>query len=86
MLSCKEATQLISESQERKLTLIKMISLKFHLMMCYLCRRFDKQTKVLGRILKLNLSSKVPSSEEKPEQLSLEAKERLKTALRDNKK
>lgn len=40
MLNCEQATLLLSESMERKLTLQEQASLRFHTLMCSSCRRF----------------------------------------------
>ena len=42
MLSCKEATRLVSEAQERKLGLGERLALRFHNLVCSSCRRFEK--------------------------------------------
>ncbi|GAA5442752.1 hypothetical protein Misp06_00927 [Microbulbifer sp. NBRC 101763] len=52
MKSCREATRLMSESQERNLNLREQASLKLHLAMCAPCRNFGKQMQVLRRISK----------------------------------
>ncbi|WP_020415283.1 zf-HC2 domain-containing protein [Microbulbifer sp. VTAC004] len=52
MKSCREATRLMSESQERNLNLREQASLKLHLAMCTPCRNFGKQMQVLRRISK----------------------------------
>ena len=45
MLTCRQATQLLSEQQDRQLLLKEQSGLQFHLMMCRSCRRFGKQMK-----------------------------------------
>jgi hypothetical protein len=40
MLNCHEATQLMSEAQERQLPLAERMSLRLHLMMCGGCHNF----------------------------------------------
>ncbi len=38
MLTCRQATQLLSEQQDRQLLLKEQSGLQFHLMMCRSCR------------------------------------------------
>ncbi len=40
MLNCKETTRLLSESQDRPLTLIEKINLRLHLYFCDGCTRY----------------------------------------------
>jgi hypothetical protein len=43
MLTCKDASHLISENQERPLGFRERWSLRMHLWMCISCRRFERQ-------------------------------------------
>ena len=43
MLSCKDVTQLISESMDRSLPLGKRIGVRIHLLMCLFCARYERQ-------------------------------------------
>ena len=43
MLKCKEVTHLLSESQDRKLTLSERLRLEMHLVMCGGCKNFKDQ-------------------------------------------
>ena len=43
MLRCKEATHLLSEAQDRSLSLSERLQLKMHLAMCTGCRNFKGQ-------------------------------------------
>ncbi|MHB1676195.1 MAG: anti-sigma factor family protein [Sulfuriferula sp.] len=47
MLNCQETTCLLSESQERTLTVPEHMSLKMHMIMCSGCRNFEKQISTL---------------------------------------
>ncbi|PPC94875.1 MAG: hypothetical protein CTY33_03020 [Methylotenera sp.] len=47
MLTCKQVSQLISQSLDRPLTLTNRIQLKVHLVMCDACTRFKKQMQLL---------------------------------------
>lgn len=50
MLKCTQATLLLSESQDRPLTLSERLSLRAHLLMCTGCRNFSQQLPVLRGI------------------------------------
>lgn len=43
MLTCKQASQLISQSLDRPLSLSGRVKLRFHLFICDACTRFNKQ-------------------------------------------
>jgi len=42
MMSCKEATRLMSQERDRELTLRERAALKFHTMMCIGCMNYRK--------------------------------------------
>ena len=50
MKSCREVTRLLSEAQERPLTLGERTSLRIHLMICAACRNFGQQMHSLRQI------------------------------------
>lgn len=43
MLTCREATRMMSEAQDRPLTPGERLSLRMHLLICRGCRAFDRQ-------------------------------------------
>jgi len=49
MLTCKNATQLLSEGQDRKLTLSEKMSLEIHLALCKGCNNYRNQIKFLSQ-------------------------------------
>ena len=51
MFSCKKITSMISESMDRELPLYKRMGIRFHLMMCALCRRYQKQLYFIRSVL-----------------------------------
>lgn len=55
MMKCHEATRLMSESQERPLSMTERMSLKLHLMMCTGCANFKDQMGVL-RVMTRNFA------------------------------
>lgn len=52
MLNCREVTRLVSEMQERRLSLIEKMSLNLHLMMCDGCKNFSLQVPFLRKAMK----------------------------------
>ncbi|WP_369985746.1 zf-HC2 domain-containing protein [Thalassolituus sp.] len=52
MLSCEQATRLLSESQERSLTLSEKMNLKVHTAMCSGCRNFGRQLTSLRELIR----------------------------------
>ena len=51
MSPCTEATRLASESLDRPLTGRERRSLRLHLMLCHLCRQYDRQLRMLHQVL-----------------------------------
>lgn len=52
MLTCKQASELISEHQERPLTRRERWGLALHLAICISCRRFKRQLGLLRQALR----------------------------------
>jgi len=46
-LSCRDASRLLSQSMERKLSLAEQAKLRLHLALCDACRNFGRQLKRL---------------------------------------
>jgi hypothetical protein len=51
-LTCKEASVLVSQRQDRRLTLWERCTLKIHLAVCDACSNFVKQTDFIRRAVK----------------------------------
>jgi len=50
MMTCKEASQLISESKDHPLPLPKRVGLWFHLLMCRMCTGYKNQLELISRL------------------------------------
>jgi hypothetical protein len=48
MLTCKQASQIISQSLDNPLSWPDRIKLKFHLFICNACNRFNQQLRLLS--------------------------------------
>ena len=56
-MDCKQASQIISQSLDRKLTLRERFALNFHLFICNACKHFNQQLIALrSTFKKLNAS------------------------------
>jgi hypothetical protein len=51
MLTCKEATRLVSQGLDRRLGLAERLALRLHLVICDGCTNFSKQVAFLRRAL-----------------------------------
>ena len=61
MLSCKEATRLVSQGRDRELALGERIALRVHLAICVGCRIVNRQLSFLRRAV-----SRLPAGEDDP--------------------
>ena len=52
MLSCKEATRLVSQGMDRRLPFGRRVQLRVHLAICDGCTNFSKQMALLRRALR----------------------------------
>lgn len=71
-ISCKKATYLVSKKEENKLSWLEKISLRGHIAICSMCRKFESQTGFIGRMAKHTHIETF---------LSPEAKERMQEVL-----
>ena len=51
LVSCKEASRLLSQREERPLVAGERVKLALHLAACFACRRFARQLGVMRRAL-----------------------------------
>lgn len=79
MLSCKDASHLLSERQERPLSWWERWGLRLHLWMCVSCRRFEQQLALMQRAMG-SLRRRVEAEADAAE-LPADARERIRKAL-----
>jgi hypothetical protein len=80
MLSCKEATRLVSEQLDRELPFWKRFSLRLHVAMCRACSRYMRQVEALDGAVSEHYRSEQPA--QVTERLSDDALERIAASLR----
>jgi len=79
IFSCKKITGMISESMDRKMPLSTRMGIRFHLMMCSLCRRYQQQLFFIRSVLRRD-----KDTDEIPGQtLSGDARKRIEKKLTD---
>ena len=52
LFNCKEVSLLVSQSMDHKIGLSKKIGVRFHLLMCKHCARFENQLTLIRSLLK----------------------------------
>jgi len=70
---------MISESMDRKLPLGRRMGIRFHLMMCSLCRRYRQQLLFIRSVLRLDRQADDSASQTLPGN----ARERIEKKLTD---
>lgn len=80
MISCREASRLMSEKMDRHLNLGEVLSLGFHLAMCKGCSIIAKQIRGLRELF--HAYSKIASKKPPIGRLSPEQKEQIKQKLK----
>ncbi|MCF6367065.1 MAG: hypothetical protein L3J35_12820 [Bacteroidales bacterium] len=72
-LSCLKATELIEKKLHIKLSLKEKLRLNVHKSMCNVCRRYDKQSKIMDEALKKH-NHKIPQINIEELKLSIKKK------------
>jgi len=83
MLTCKDASRLISERLERPLGFRERWSLRFHLMLCVYCRRFEQQMALMRKALReLGRRAETEGADIAADiEFTVEARERIRKAV-----
>ena len=81
MLSCKEATRLVSDSLDRKLQLRVLLLLRIHLLLCKFCTRYRKHLLFIREAIRRHPDRVERLEEPSSPSLSPEARERIKRSL-----
>ncbi len=78
---CKEVTRLVSESLDRDLSVPERLTLRVHVLMCVLCRRFARQVRFVRDALRRHSDRLEGQDLPPPPGLSPEARDRIKRNL-----
>lgn len=78
MLSCHQASQLLSQSLDRKLSRRELMGLRLHLMLCSMCRRFGQQVVGIRSLLR---RFRQQMEQDETVKLPTEARQRIARAL-----
>ncbi len=80
-MACREATLLTEKKQEGKLDVYEKLALRFHLVICDGCRRYNKQNEFLSQLLKKSSLSDITDFSKM--RLADDAKVRIAQAVQD---
>lgn len=81
MLTCKEASHLVSQNQDRPLRFKERLGLRIHLWACASCRRFERQIGLMRRLLRQSVQR--AEIEETDTRLPAEAHARIRQAMEE---
>lgn len=81
MLSCKDVTQLLSESMDHSLPLGKKIGVRLHLVICKFCERYERQLLLIRETARRLVAMEETRGESAGERLSDEARDRIRKSL-----
>ncbi|MDI1361863.1 zf-HC2 domain-containing protein [Methylotenera sp.] len=81
MLTCKQASQIISQSLDNPLSWSDRIKLKFHLFICNACTRFNQQLRLIKSAVQ---RMKLETENDDTIQLTVDAKARINQAIDSN--
>ena len=84
MMSCDQATYLLSQAQHQKLTFIKKLHLHIHLLTCNGCTQFGKQIKYLSMIIER--VRKKASNEQLDEKYKSDIQQNIDEIIKNDKK
>lgn len=83
MMSCKQATQLISEDLDHPLPWSKRMAVRMHVLICNRCAAYRRQLRAITKLLSLARSRGYVGHEHTGPGLSDEARDHIKAALRE---
>lgn len=79
MLTCKQASEVISQSYDRRLSWRERLNLRIHLFICDACARFARQMRFIRQAMRRFAQEQAEADEQI--RLSTEAVDRIKREL-----
>lgn len=76
-IPCERASQLTSESMDRKLQMHERLAIRGHHLVCWSCRQFEKQLWFMRKVFEASSQRELASLDDGPK-LDDEVKQRLK--------
>ncbi len=83
MTSCKEVSDLLSTSLDTRLPVSRRIGLRFHLLLCKMCSRYQQQLKFLHRAATM-YTERAPRPGDAGVVLTADAAQRLTQKIRES--
>lgn len=81
MLSCRDVTELLSESMDHSLPLGKRIGVRIHLLICLFCARYERQLLLIRETARQFMALEDPPGGPFFGVLSEDARERIRQSL-----
>lgn len=81
--SCEQVTQRVSESLDRDLSLGERLAVRFHVLMCVFCARYERQLRLIRAALRGRRDRLEAGDAAQAPALSPEARARIQRSLRD---
>ncbi len=83
MMSCREATDLVSASLDRPLSIHERFMMRAHLLFCRACNEYSRQIGILEKILRLRRDERIDLQENGEIGLTEESREKILRSIRD---
>lgn len=80
LFNCKKVSHLVSEAMDRDISPARRIGIKFHLMMCRYCWRYERQLKTIRQLVRKSAEDKISPTHT----LSDEKKRHLKNIIKQH--
>ena len=61
IFNCRKVSHLVSEAMDREISLARRIGIKFHLMMCRYCSRYERQLKTIRQMVQKGAEENEPT-------------------------